>query len=234
MSPQEQRIDMAGGNKECILHVTGRVIRREIESLEHMIIILDLGSFGHIVTELAENLDDLLPDDRNGMAGTGLESISPAELEFWRFIADYYCCTVGEVYKAAYSLPKTTSEEVHVRAARRREVLLEKEQELWQKRIAKLSERLMARDKALAGKHNDAVLERLRAERAGIAAELAEAQKRLDRLNEGLFGELPKAVRLFSGAPAPELSAALKAGKPILLKSVSRIETYRNLAAGYL
>ena len=165
---------------------------------------------------------------------TGLERVSSEELEFWRFIADYYCCTVGEVYKAAYSLPKTTSEEVHVRAARRREVLLEKEKELWRKRIAKLSERLMARDKALAGKHNDAVLERLRAERAGIAAELAEAQKRLDRLNEGLFGELPKAVRLFSGAPAPELSAALKAGKPILLKSVSRIETYRNLAAGYL
>lgn len=183
---------------------------------------------------------DIIPDIDPSRIGpveecnTGLESISPAELEFWRFIADYYCCTVGEVYKAAYSLPKTTSEEVHVRAARRREVLLEKEKELWRKRIAKLSERLMARDKALAGKHNDAVLERLRAERAGIAAELAEAQKRLDRLNEGLFGELPKAVRLFSGAPAPELSAALKAGKPILLKSVSRIETYRNLAAGYL
>lgn len=149
---------------------------------------------------------------------TGLERVSSEELEFWRFIADYYCCTVGEVYKAAY--PQLLEKE--------------KEKERWQKRIAKLSERLMARDKALAGKHNDAVLERLRAERADIAADLAEAQKSLDRLNKGLFGELPKAVSLFSGAPAPELSAALKAGKPILLKSVSRIETYRNLAAGYL
>ena len=165
---------------------------------------------------------------------TGLDSISRQELEFWRFIADYYCCTVGEVYKAAYPLPKTASEEVHVRAEKRRDLLLEKEKELWQKRIAKLSERLMAKDRALEGRHGAAVLERLRAERAGIAAELAEAQKRLDRLNGGLFGELPKAVRLFSGAPAPELSAALKAGKPILLKSVSRIATYRSLAAGYL
>ena len=94
---------------------------------------------------------DIIPDIDPSRIGpveecnTGLESISPAELEFWRFIADYYCCTVGEVYKAAYSLPKTTSEEVHVRAARRREVLLEKEKELWRKRIEKLSERLLAK-----------------------------------------------------------------------------------------
>jgi len=194
---------------------------------------------GHLCTAVVSAVD-IIPDiDPSRIldveeCDTGLERVSSEELEFWRFIADYYCCTVGEVYKAAYPLPKTTSEEVHVRAARRREVLLEKEKELWRKRIAKLSERLKARDRALASKHKDAVRERLRAERAGIATELAEAQKRLDRLNDGLFGELPKAVRLFSGAPAPELSAALKAGKPILLKSVSRIETYRNLAAGYL
>ena len=76
---------------------------------------------------------------------TGLEAVSREELEFWRFIADYYCCTVGEVYKAAYSLPKTASEEVRVRAEKRRDLLLEKEKELWQKRIEKLSERLLAK-----------------------------------------------------------------------------------------
>lgn len=37
----------------------------------------------------------------------GLPRVSRAEIEFWRFIADYYLCTVGEVYKAAY--PKLTS-----------------------------------------------------------------------------------------------------------------------------
>lgn len=164
---------------------------------------------------------------------TGLEAVSREELEFWRFIADYYCCTVGEVYKAAYPHLKTASEEVHLREEKRRALFLEKEKEQWQKRIGKLSERLKAKDRALEGKHG-AVLERLRSERAAIAAELADAQKRLDRLNDGLFGELPKAVRLFSGAPDPAISPALKAGKPILFKAASRIEIYRNLAANVI
>lgn len=165
---------------------------------------------------------------------TGFEAVSTEELQFWRFIANYYCCTVGEVYKAAYPLPKTASEEVHVRAEKRRDLLLEKEKEQWQKRIGKLSERLKAKDRALEGRHGAAVLERLRTERAAIAADLAEAQKRLDRLNDGLFGELPKVIRLLCGAPDPAISAALKAGKPILFKAASRIETYRNLAANVI
>lgn len=154
---------------------------------------------------------DIVPDIDPSRIGsveecdTGLEPVSREELEFWRFIADYYCCTVGEVYKAAYPLPKTKSEEIHVRTAKRRERLLEKEKELWQKRIAKLTERLLAKDRALAGRHGAAVLERLRTERAGIAAELAEAQKRLDALNGSLFAELPKAVRLSSGTSGLEL-----------------------------
>lgn len=165
---------------------------------------------------------------------TGFEAVSTEELQFWRFIADYYCCTVGEVYKAAYPLPKTASEEVHVRAEKRRDLLLEKEKEQWQKRIGKLSERLKAKDRALEGRHGAAILERLRTERAAIAADLAEAQKRLDRLNDGLFGELPKVIRLLCGAPDPAISVALKAGKPILFKAASRIETYRNLAANVI
>lgn len=39
-----------------------------------------------------------------------LESILPSELEFWRFIASYYMCTVGEVYKFAYPAARTAVE----------------------------------------------------------------------------------------------------------------------------
>lgn len=154
---------------------------------------------------------DIVPDIDPSRIGsveecdTGLEPVSREELEFWRFIADYYCCSVGEVYKAAYPLPKTKSEEIHVRATKMKERLLEKEKELWQKRIAKLTERLLAKDRALAGSHSAAVLERLRTERAGISAELSGAQKRLDALNGSLFAELPKTVRLSSGTSGLEL-----------------------------
>lgn len=39
-----------------------------------------------------------------------LESIGADELRFWRFISDYYMCTIGEVYKAAYPKGKTDVE----------------------------------------------------------------------------------------------------------------------------
>ena len=32
-----------------------------------------------------------------------LARISPMEIEFWRRVANYYMCSVGEVFKAAYS-----------------------------------------------------------------------------------------------------------------------------------
>ena len=36
----------------------------------------------------------------------GLEPITEAELRLWRFISEYYLCTLGEVYKAAYPAGK--------------------------------------------------------------------------------------------------------------------------------
>lgn len=39
-----------------------------------------------------------------------LETISEQELELWKFVADYYLCSIGEVYKAAYPPSKTNGE----------------------------------------------------------------------------------------------------------------------------
>ena len=40
----------------------------------------------------------------------GLEDILPSEIAFWRFIAEYYLCTVGDVYKMVYPAQKTAVE----------------------------------------------------------------------------------------------------------------------------
>ena len=40
----------------------------------------------------------------------GLEPITEAELRLWRFISEYYLCTLGEVYKAAYPAGKQVVE----------------------------------------------------------------------------------------------------------------------------
>lgn len=50
-----------------------------------------------------------------GVDGTK-STILPTEIQFWRMVADYYMCTVGEVYKAAY--PSVKDETV---SARRKE-----------------------------------------------------------------------------------------------------------------
>ena len=36
---------------------------------------------------------------------SSLESVNPEEFELWRFVSDYYLCSMGEVFKIAY--PKT-------------------------------------------------------------------------------------------------------------------------------
>ena len=45
-----------------------------------------------------------------------MERIRPEEIELWRQVADYYLCTVGEVYKAAYPTIKVNLEEARAAA----------------------------------------------------------------------------------------------------------------------
>lgn len=75
-----------------------------------------------------------------GMA-EGLEPVSIEEIALWRQIAEYYLCTVGEVYKAAYPAHKVAEEEVLAR----REVLQtereEKNRAKIEEKIKKLKER---------------------------------------------------------------------------------------------
>ena len=56
----------------------------------------------------------------------GLPDISPDEIRFWRAVADYYLCSVGEVYKAACPALKLDREEAGVRMRERLESQLEK------------------------------------------------------------------------------------------------------------
>ena len=57
-----------------------------------------------------------------------MERVLPEEVELWRKVADYYLCTVGEVYKAAYPAIKVNLEEARAvaltKARQRREKLL--------------------------------------------------------------------------------------------------------------
>ena len=56
----------------------------------------------------------------------GLPRVLPDEIKFWRAVSDYYLCSIGEVYKAAYPALKTGQEEVEARIKERLETRLER------------------------------------------------------------------------------------------------------------
>ena len=84
-----------------------------------------------------------------------LPAVTPEELRFWAFLADYYLCTLGEVYKAAYPLLKLRSEQTAADI------------------LARLRGRLEKKEQQLAGRHNERVTARLSAERDALRAEIA-------------------------------------------------------------
>ena len=153
-----------------------------------------------------------------------LPAVSSRELEFWRFLSDYYLCTIGEVFKAAYPAQKIQSEEIGARSAERRKRLEDAEEALWKTRVERLMARLAAKDAALSKKHNAEVSARLNSERARIVSELQKAQLHLEAISSGeLFTKdslpLIKTVR-------SEIWPELKEGRPLLFKTSDRIEEY--------
>ena len=84
-----------------------------------------------------------------------LPAVTAEELRFWGFLADYYLCTLGEVYKAAYPLLKLRSEQTAADI------------------LARLRERLAKKEAQLAGRHSERVLARLTAERDALREEIA-------------------------------------------------------------
>ena len=59
-------------------------------------------------------------------AEEGLPKVLPEEIKFWRAVSDYYLCSIGEVYKAAYPALKIDQEEVEARVMERLEARLER------------------------------------------------------------------------------------------------------------
>ena len=101
---------------------------------------------------------DLPPERIQGIVAVQdeLPAVTAEELRFWEFLSNYYLCTLGEVYKAAYPLLKLRSEQTAADI------------------LARLRERLAKKEAQLAGRHGERVLARLTAERDALAKEIAE------------------------------------------------------------
>ena len=180
---------------------------------------------------------DIVPDvDRKRILPVGsverhMEPIGEKELELWHFMADYYLCTIGEVYKLAYPAAKTAGEEVRARAEERRELMKARTVELYRKRILGLEKRLAKKEASLAGKHNAKVTAELEAGRERILAEIQEARRKLEGL-ESAEGSLTEPSRCHAEphgwhperseeSACKDVGAAFAAGKTVLLQGGS-------------
>ena len=78
-----------------------------------------------------------------------MEKIRTEEIQLWRKVAEYYLCTVGEVYKAAYPISKINLEEARAEAKEKATQRRLKLVELISKRIHILNERLEKKETQL-------------------------------------------------------------------------------------
>ena len=162
-----------------------------------------------------------------------LPDVSLEELRFWEFLASYYLCSIGEVYKAAYPSGKIRSEQKAASI------------------LDRLRQRLAIREEALSRKHRDNVRERLEAERDAISRQIdaltripdspAPIQSPQDRFHEGSVSTQeapagsPGGQPLTQEAPAstPEgranIPVATAPTAPLLLTGPNRTQRYVTL-----
>lgn len=161
-----------------------------------------------------------------------MEKILQEEIALWRQVAQYYLCTVGEVYKAAYPISKINLEEARAESMRKVADRREKMVSIIRKRIEALQEKLARKseqkdqcsDKAAKTKAKlEADILRISEEISRSQISLAAAEKNAEaaRCGMDLSGtELPECRVNLTEAQAEcyqKIQAGFAAGKPVFL-----------------
>ncbi len=120
-----------------------------------------------------------------GMA-EGLEPVTQEEIALWRQIAEYYLCTVGEVYKAAYPAQKVEKEVVQARHEALKEEREEKNRAKIEDKIKRLEERVEKKEEMAAKARKAESRERYLAEKERLEEEIGLLVRRVT----SMVGEL--------------------------------------------
>ena len=129
-----------------------------------------------------------------GMA-EGLEPVTQEEVALWRQIAEYYLCTVGEVYKAAYPAQKVEKEVVQARHEALKEEREEKNRAKIEDKIKRLEERVEKKAEMAAKARKAESRERYLAEKERLEEEIGLLVRRVT----SMVGELCRTTSSVTG-----------------------------------
>ena len=176
-----------------------------------------------------------------------MECVLKEEIELWKRVADYYLCTIGEVYKAAYPVSKINLEQA--RAEARKKVCQRRERTLaaiaakLEKLKEKLEKKSQQAEKAKDGTKIKASLladiEKIKCELISGEAALEAAERNLKAAQNGLAvadtSGISDSISLSDAQHAAfeRVLEGFKEGKPVLLHGVTgsgKTEIYIKLA----
>ena len=166
----------------------------------------------------------------------GLPEVSANELKLWQFVSEYYMCSIGEVYRAAYPKERVRDEEALCSRAAR---LAERQRVANEKLREKLNRKL---ERLLRRKEKAADNEKLEYEVEAVLKQLAELSGAVEKADSG--ASEASDVRAGAGVSGAERSAgaagteagvsgaersARAAGTVQVIEGPCRTRTYREL-----
>ena len=158
----------------------------------------------------------------------GMEKVSEKEIMFWRQVADYYLCTVGEVSKAAYPISKVHLEEAKAKSEQKARLRHEKAVENLEAKLTRLQERLEKKNLQIENARKDSTREAYIAQAEIIKEDMAQTERRLSALTAGpSFEGTDPAVAIVPELTAPQTTAledileAFKEEKPALVHGIT-------------